>query len=73
MSGIEMGLPIIREGEIGILGLGTVADTPAVLDGNIIIAKKMRITLSFDHRAIDGMYGCSFLNRFQQLIEKFRL
>lgn len=62
MSGALMGIPIIRYPEVAILGAGTIEKRVVVQeDDSIAIRKRMYITLTFDHRVIDGIYGCEFL------------
>lgn len=71
MSGVSIGIPIIRFPEVAIVGLGAVKSVPAVSsDGQIVVREKMHISLTFDHRVLDGMYGCGFLNELKILIEE---
>ena len=72
MSGVVIGIPIIRFPEVAIVGLGAVKKVPSVdSSGNIVVREKMHISLTFDHRVLDGMYGCGFLNELKiQLEEK---
>jgi 2-oxoglutarate dehydrogenase E2 component (dihydrolipoamide succinyltransferase) len=71
MSGVSIGIPIIRFPEVAIVGLGAVKSVPAVAsDGKIVVREKMHISLTFDHRVLDGMYGCGFLNELKVLIEE---
>jgi 2-oxoglutarate dehydrogenase E2 component (dihydrolipoamide succinyltransferase) len=53
--------PIINLPEVAVLGMGKVADTPVVRDGQIIAAKVMYLCLSYDHRAVDGATAVQFL------------
>lgn len=57
------GTSIIPYGTTGILSFGRVADTVGVLDGRIVIAPALELTLSFDHRALDGRAAAAFLDR----------
>jgi len=71
MSGVSIGIPIIRFPEVAIVGLGAVKSVPAVdSTGQIVVREKMHISLTFDHRVLDGMYGCGFLNELKILIEE---
>ncbi len=59
--GIDTGTPIINPGESAILAIGAIKDTPWVVDGEIKVRKVMQLSLSFDHRVIDGQQGSEFL------------
>ncbi|GAA4538114.1 dihydrolipoamide acetyltransferase family protein [Amycolatopsis samaneae] len=59
--GIDTGTPIINPGESAILALGAIRDTPWVVDGEIKVRKVMQLSLSFDHRVVDGQQGSEFL------------
>jgi pyruvate dehydrogenase E2 component (dihydrolipoamide acetyltransferase) len=70
MFGVDQGAPIINPPEIAILGIGRIAQKPVVVDGKIVIRPMMNITLSFDHRVIDGALAARFLQNLKQKIEK---
>ncbi|HWD04600.1 MAG TPA: dihydrolipoamide acetyltransferase family protein [Amycolatopsis sp.] len=59
--GVDTGTPIINPGESAILAVGAIRDTPWVVDGEIKVRKVMQLSLSFDHRVIDGQQGSEFL------------
>ncbi|QWF80618.1 dihydrolipoamide acetyltransferase family protein [Amycolatopsis sp. CA-230715] len=59
--GVDTGTPIINPGESAILAVGAIRDTPWVVDGEIAVRKVMQLSLSFDHRVIDGQQGSEFL------------
>ena len=59
--GIDTGTPIINPGESAILALGAIRDMPWVVDGEITVRKICQLSLSFDHRVIDGQQGSQFL------------
>lgn len=61
--------PIINQPEIAILGLGRMKETPVVRDGNITIRKIMPLSLSFDHRVIDGAEAAKFVNDIKKHLE----
>jgi len=61
---------IINPPEVAILAVGKIRDKPAVIDGEIKVRKKMNITLSADHRAVDGVTAARFLGRVKELLEK---
>ncbi|RJQ84331.1 dihydrolipoamide acetyltransferase family protein [Amycolatopsis panacis] len=59
--GVDTGTPIINPGESAILAVGAIRDTPWVVDGQVRVRKVMQLSLSFDHRVIDGQQGSEFL------------
>ncbi|MEC3980666.1 dihydrolipoamide acetyltransferase family protein [Amycolatopsis sp. H20-H5] len=59
--GVDTGTPIINPGESAILCLGAIKDTPWVVDGEIKVRKVLQLSLSFDHRVVDGQQGSEFL------------
>jgi pyruvate dehydrogenase E2 component (dihydrolipoamide acetyltransferase) len=61
---------IINPPEIAILAIGKIRDKPAVVNGEIKIRKIMKITLSADHRAVDGVIAAKFLGKVKALLEK---
>ncbi len=62
--------PIINPPECAILGMGRIAQVPAVLDGQIVIRRMMYLCLTYDHRAIDGAPAVKFLQRVKLLLEQ---
>lgn len=61
--------PIIHQPELAILGLHTIKDRPAVVDGQIVPRKMMYLSVSFDHRIIDGAEAARFMTNLVNLIE----
>jgi 2-oxoglutarate dehydrogenase E2 component (dihydrolipoamide succinyltransferase) len=61
--------PIINSPQSAILGLHTIQDRPVARDGQVVIKPMMYISLSYDHRLIDGRDSVSFIVRVKQLIE----
>ncbi|WP_370969648.1 dihydrolipoamide acetyltransferase family protein [Amycolatopsis sp. cg9] len=59
--GVDTGTPIINPGESAILCLGAIKDQPWVVDGEIKVRKVLQLSLSFDHRVVDGQQGSEFL------------
>lgn len=55
--------PIINPPEVAILGVGRIQDRPVVRDGHIVVRKLMGVSLSFDHRAVDGEGAGRFLGQ----------
>jgi pyruvate dehydrogenase E2 component (dihydrolipoamide acetyltransferase) len=56
------GTPIINHPEVAILGVGKMKETPVVIDGKVEIRKILFLSLSFDHRVVDGAEAARFLN-----------
>jgi pyruvate dehydrogenase E2 component (dihydrolipoamide acetyltransferase) len=69
MFGIERFTAIINPPEGAILAVGSVVDTPVVANGQIVPGKRMTVTMSCDHRVIDGATGARWLVQFADLIE----
>jgi pyruvate dehydrogenase E2 component (dihydrolipoamide acetyltransferase) len=59
--GVDTGTPIITPGEAAILAFGQVKDAPWVVDGQLAVRKVCTLSLSFDHRIIDGAIGSAVL------------
>ncbi|RSK26870.1 2-oxo acid dehydrogenase subunit E2 [Bacillus sp. HMF5848] len=60
--------PVINHPEVAILGIGRIADKPVVRDGEIVVAPVLALSLSFDHRLIDGATAQYALNHIKQLL-----
>jgi pyruvate dehydrogenase E2 component (dihydrolipoamide acetyltransferase) len=69
MFDIEHFTAVINPPEAGILAVGSIALVPAVVDGVVAARRRMRVTLSCDHRVIDGATGAEFLKSLKQLLE----
>jgi pyruvate dehydrogenase E2 component (dihydrolipoamide acetyltransferase) len=63
------GTPIINYPEAAILGIGKIEDQPVILNGEVAARKIAPLSLSFDHRLIDGAYAGRFLNTVIEHIE----
>ncbi|NOZ78379.1 MAG: 2-oxo acid dehydrogenase subunit E2, partial [Acidobacteria bacterium] len=61
--------PIIHQPELAIVGLHTIAERPVVRNGEIVIRRMMYLSVSFDHRWIDGAEAARFMTDFVKLIE----
>jgi pyruvate dehydrogenase E2 component (dihydrolipoamide acetyltransferase) len=70
MFGIDAFTPIINLPECAILGVGRIKPQPSVVDGELTVRQKMWLSLTFDHRLIDGGPAARFLQCIAQLIEK---
>jgi pyruvate dehydrogenase E2 component (dihydrolipoamide acetyltransferase) len=62
--------PIINPPECAILGVGRIHEKAVVVDGQIVIRAMMAISVSFDHRLVDGAPAARFLQRVKQYIEQ---
>jgi pyruvate dehydrogenase E2 component (dihydrolipoamide acetyltransferase) len=60
---------IINPPEAGIFAVGSTVEKPVVIDGEVVIRKRMRVTMSCDHRVIDGATGARFLRTFRAMLE----
>jgi pyruvate dehydrogenase E2 component (dihydrolipoyllysine-residue acetyltransferase) len=69
MFGIDQFTAIINPPEAGILAIGGVEDKPVVVDGQLEVRQRMRVTMSCDHRAVDGATGAKFLQTVRRYIE----
>ena len=70
MFGMESFTPIINQPEVAILGINTIIDTPMVVDGQVVIKPMMNLSLTADHRVVDGSVAAAFVARLKELIEK---
>ena len=69
MFGIDQFTAIINPPEAGILAVGGVEEKPVVVDGHVEVRQRMRVTMSCDHRAIDGATGAKFIQTLRRFIE----
>ncbi len=67
--GSLLGMPIINQPQVAILGVGAVEPRPAVVDGTIVARLRGFLTLGFDHRLIDGATADRFLARVKAALE----
>ena len=70
MFGIQEFTAIINPPEAGILAVGGIEETPVVVNGEVKICPRMRITMSCDHRVIDGAQGARFLATLKSMLEE---
>ena len=70
MFGIHEFTAVINPPEAGILAIGGVEETPVVEDGQVVVRNRMRITMSCDHRVIDGATGAAFLATLKSMMEE---
>jgi pyruvate dehydrogenase E2 component (dihydrolipoamide acetyltransferase) len=62
--------PILNPPETAILGVGRIADKPVVVDGSLAVRTMCTLSLSFDHRVVDGAPAAAFLARLAELLER---
>ncbi len=68
---VERFTAVINPPQVGILAVGTVKERPAVIDGGLYIRSTVYLTLSGDHRAVDGMHLARFLAVFHEQLTAF--
>jgi len=73
MYGVEFFIPIINPPEAAILAVGRVVEKPVVVDGKIEIKPMMMLSLSYDHRIVDGAPAGEFLRKVKEGAEKIEL
>lgn len=69
MFGVEGFTAILNPPQAGILAVGAISEAPIVRSGAIEVAHVMKVTLSVDHRPVDGVVAARWLQRFTELIE----
>jgi len=69
MFGILSFTSILNQGQSGILALGSIIKKPIVLNDQIVIRPIMRMTLSIDHRSVDGVHGARFMKALKDRLE----
>jgi pyruvate dehydrogenase E2 component (dihydrolipoamide acetyltransferase) len=69
MFGIEEFTAIINPPNACILAVGAIREEPVVEDGEVIPGKRMKVTLSSDHRIVDGVSAAKFLNTLKRMLE----
>jgi pyruvate dehydrogenase E2 component (dihydrolipoamide acetyltransferase) len=69
MFDIDQFTAVINPPEAGIIAVGSIVQKPAVVDDQVTVRRRMRITMSCDHRVIDGATGAAFLKTLKQMLE----
>ena len=69
MFGIDQFTAIINPPEAAIIAIGTSEDKLVVIDGEAVVRQRVRLTMSCDHRIIDGAIGAKFLQTLRRLVE----
>jgi pyruvate dehydrogenase E2 component (dihydrolipoamide acetyltransferase) len=66
-----MGLPVINQPNVAILGIGAIQKRPVVIDDAIAIRSMVYLTLSYDHRVVDGAMAHQFMRRVKERLENW--
>jgi pyruvate dehydrogenase E2 component (dihydrolipoamide acetyltransferase) len=69
MFGIEQFTAILNRPEVAILSVGTIKETPVVVNGQVVVRPIMRATINVDHRAIDGAVAAKFIAALKEILE----
>ncbi|MCJ7479125.1 MAG: 2-oxo acid dehydrogenase subunit E2 [Candidatus Nanohaloarchaeota archaeon QJJ-7] len=67
--GGKYGSPIINYPEVGILGTGVIEEKPVAVDGQVVVRNVMPLSMTFDHRVVDGAYAAQFMNELVTHLE----
>ncbi len=67
---IDLFTAIINPPQVAILAVGAIKERPTALDGQLVIRQTMKVSLSLDHRVVDGVAGAQFLSCLKELLEK---
>jgi len=70
MYGVEFFTPIINPSEAAILGVGKITEKPVVINGKVEVKPMIMLSLSYDHRVVDGAPAAEFLLKIKEKIEK---
>ena len=70
MYGVEEFTAVINPPESAILAVGAITPTPVVVDGQVVVRDRMKVTISIDHRAIDGATAARYLQEVKRLLEE---
>jgi pyruvate dehydrogenase E2 component (dihydrolipoamide acetyltransferase) len=70
MYAVDTFTPIINQPESAILGVGRIIEKPVVVEGRIVVRPMMGVSLSFDHRVMDGAPAAAFLTDVKEVLEQ---
>jgi pyruvate dehydrogenase E2 component (dihydrolipoamide acetyltransferase) len=70
MFGIERFIAVLNPPQAAILAVGATEEKPVVVDGQIVVRQRMELTLTCDHRAVDGATGAEFLRDVKTFLEE---
>lgn len=69
MYGVEQFIAVLNPPQVAILAVGSIEERPVVVDGDLLVSPMMTMTLTCDHRAIDGSEGAEFLRTVKAFVE----
>lgn len=69
MFGVDVFTPLIVPGQVAILGVGRIAEKPIVINGQVRVKPMVTLSLSFDHRIIDGALAATFLGKIAEYLQ----
>jgi pyruvate dehydrogenase E2 component (dihydrolipoamide acetyltransferase) len=70
MFGIERFIAVLNPPQAAILAVGSTEEKPVVVDGEVVVRQRMELTLTCDHRAVDGATGAQFLGDVKAFLEE---
>ena len=70
MFGIERFIAVLNPPQVAILAVGSTEEKPVVADGQVVVRQRMELTLTCDHRAVDGAAGAQFLGDVKAFLEE---
>jgi pyruvate dehydrogenase E2 component (dihydrolipoamide acetyltransferase) len=70
MVGIERFIAVLNPPQAAILAVGSTEEKPVVVDGEVVVRQRMELTLTCDHRAVDGATGAQFLGDVKAFLEE---
>ena len=70
MYGVDAFQAIVNAPQAAILAVGRIADRPWAINGELVVRPVLTLTLSFDHRVVDGARGAEFLDTLASLVEE---
>ncbi|MBS7646479.1 MAG: dihydrolipoamide acetyltransferase family protein [Candidatus Bathyarchaeia archaeon] len=73
MFGVDMFTPIIFPGQVAILGVGRIVEKPVAVSGQVMIKPMLTLSLTADHRVIDGALAAKFLRKIKENLENIHL
>jgi pyruvate dehydrogenase E2 component (dihydrolipoamide acetyltransferase) len=70
MYGVERFFAVLNPPQVGILAVGAIQDQAVAVEGEVAVRPQMEMTLSCDHRAVDGATASEFLRTLRELLEE---
>jgi pyruvate dehydrogenase E2 component (dihydrolipoamide acetyltransferase) len=69
MFGVDNFIAVLMPPQAASIAVGDIREVPVVTKGSVIVGRRMNVTMSCDHRAIDGLMGAQFLKEFKRVLE----